>query len=105
MVEIPYSECELRCALNGLNVDKSAVDEVKDGFKDELLIERKELNKKIAEFHGISVEILVNSQNYIVLCDEYWSDMLERFVDKLVEKIGITHVQAYALAASGLGMI
>lgn len=110
MIKIPYSALELRCALLGLDGEKFSEEKMK-----ELEVELKELfcppeeikdkNKKVAEYHGISVETLVNSPNYKVLCQEYVEDIICQFIKKIIEKFDITDKEAWALTAFGLGSL
>ena len=106
-MKIPYTPFELRIAL--LNLDENKLDEKKmNEIKDELGSppeDQKDLNKKIAEHHGISVEKLVDSPNYGILCQEYKEDILYQIVKKLVEKFDITEKEAWAIMVHSLGFL
>jgi len=110
-MKIPYSSWELRMALLSLSDDKFNEDNVKEKLeeiKDELNFcpeENKDLNKKIAEHHGISVEKLVDSPNYKILCQEYHDNVIYQFVMKLEKKLGITDKEAWALMVYALGLL
>lgn len=113
-MKCPYSSWDLQLALLSIINDKK-FDE-KTMLKKAKEIERemesagfpkekKDLNKKIAEYHGIGVEILVNSSNYKVLCQEYQDCMLCQVIKKLKEKLKITDEQAWAITMVGLGLL
>lgn len=106
-MKIPYSSWELRFALMNLSEDKFNEKKMKE-IENELAIpskDKKELNKAIAEYHGISVEKLVDSPNYKILCQEYEENTVYQLVKKFIEKFGITEKEAWALVAYGLGLL
>ena len=108
-MKIPYSEIELRIVLATLSQDKKRlrrmnkkVDELKKEKRniwDAQIKDKQEFNKKAAEFHGITVETLINSQNYKTLCDEYYTHLYEKLVQKLMEVFKLTHKEVWAIIA------
>jgi len=106
-MKIPYSSWELRVALMNLSEDKfnkEKAEEMKDEFAF-LPKRKKDLNISVAEHHGISVEKLVDSPNYKILCREYEENIIYKFVKKLEEKFGITEKEAWAITAYSLGLL
>lgn len=79
--------------------------EITKKFEDYFPAEKKELNKKIADFHGISVEQLINSPNYKVLNEEYGGHYVREMVASLKQEMGATDVQAWAVIAVAMGKI
>ncbi len=107
-MKIPYNDLELRIALLGIDGEKftdEKMKEIEKKFKDKLPKQDSELNKKIAEYHGVSAIDLINSPNYKILCVEYQKNILEEFINEIVEKIGITKKQTWALVADYLGLL
>ncbi len=110
MIEIPYDELELKIALIGIDLkkfNKKRMMKLKSEFKLAGLISggKKDLNKKIAEYHGITVEKLIDSSNYQILRGEYQKNLVNKFVSKLVEKLDITKKQAWAIMAVAMGLL
>ena len=108
-MKIPYNGWELRLALLGLDekkFDKDKMKEMKDVIESVLSKEEvKDLNKRIAEFHGISVEQLINSLNYKVLCSEFVESALRKVAETIMKKFDIAEKEAWALMALGLGLL
>lgn len=110
-MKIPYTALELRVALIGLDEEKfneKKMSEIGGEIEDEMGSspkENKDLNMKIAEHHGISVERLVDSPNYKILVQEYEDSRICQLIKKLVEKLGITDKEAWALMAYALGLL
>ncbi len=114
MMKIPYTEIELRIALAILSQDKKRLRQMNKKL-DELEKEKKniwdgvqikdkqEFNKKTAEFHGITVETLINSKNYKTLCDEYQTHLYEKIVEKLMSVFKLTHKEVWAIIAEKEG--
>lgn len=112
-MKIPYSSEELRFAfLSAMvkiikNKDVDIETKMKEigneltGFPEE----RKDLNKKIAEFNGIGVEKLIDSPNYKVLCEQYEAHSFRQYVKKLVEKFEFTDKEAWATVLYCLGLL
>jgi len=115
MMKIPYTEVELRIALAMLSQDEKRlhqmnkkVDELEKEKKiiwNEQIKNKKELNQKTAEFHGITVEILVNSKNYKILCDEYYTHIYEQIARVFIKTFQLTHEEAWAIIAEELGLL
>lgn len=109
-MRIPYSEIQLHTALIGLKKklneeNQKKLEELTIEFKVLLPDEKKSLNQTISQFHGISVEQLINSPNYSILCQEYKEHVLKKLAQSLKEKIGVTDEQAWALIALSIGLI
>lgn len=108
-MKIPYDWWELRLALLGLDeekFDKDKMKEMNDTIESVLPKEEvKDLNKRIAEFHGISVEQLINSPNYKVLCSEFIENALRKVAGMVMKKFDIAEKEAWALIALGLGLL
>ena len=80
-------------------------EEINKEFEALLPVAKKDLNAKVAEFHGITVDTLVNSPNYTILTSEYGKDVLKRLIGRTREKLGLTDLQAWTLFAIGKGII
>jgi len=112
-MEILYTKFELLTALlaGGLSgLSKEKFDEQLAEIEAELVAEfsvadRKEFNQRVAEHAGVGVESLVNSPNYELLCDEYGKDIFQKLVKKMVEKMGITEIVAWAMIAQAKGLL
>ncbi|MEW6617390.1 MAG: hypothetical protein AB1333_03140 [Patescibacteria group bacterium] len=108
-MKIPYSEIELRITLATLSQDEKRlrrmnkkVDELKkkkDKIWDPPIKNKQEFNKKTAEFHDITIETLINSKNYKILCDEYYTYLYEKLVQKLMRVFKLTHKEVWAIIA------
>lgn len=108
MIDIPYDCFELLMELSSIDTEKFSEEKeekLKKEFECLLPQEHREKNKKIAEFHEISVECLVNSPNYEVLCEQYENDILEKVIKKITEIFEITEKQAWALFAFHKGLL
>lgn len=107
MLKIPYNSMELRMAvveLNGFPQDEIDVISKKLEKCTEPLEDKKQINKMIAEDNGITVLELINSNNYEILKEEFQKSFLYKTVD-LMEEVGLTNVQAWALIASSIGLL
>ena len=109
-MKIPYDEWELKIALISLMGDEEKFTEeklceIENEFKDKISSKKEDLNKKIAEYQGITIEQLINSPNYKVLYGEYVFSICKQIVEKFVEKFEITEKQAWAIVALGLGLL
>ena len=107
-MQIPYTEHELLIALLGIDdnkLEEAKLEELMAEFIGKLPEENRDLNKKIAEFHGISVEGLLNSPNYKILCQEYGERVIRQLIKNLQEKFGLTDQQSWALYAKATGLI
>lgn len=108
-MKIPYSEIELRITLLTLAQDEKRlrrmnkkVDKLKKkkiAIWDPPIKNRKEFNKKTAEFHGITVETLINSKNYNILCNKYYTFLYERMIQKIMKVFALTHKEVWAIIA------
>lgn len=89
-MECPYNEFELKMALISLTDEQ--IDQVNKLKTEDIQID----NKRIAEFHDISVLDLINSPNYALLCEKYKELELMK-VKAQLESIGLSNKQAWAL--------
>jgi len=106
MIKIPYTLLELRIALVSFNenkFDEKKLEEIRCEFAIPVY-EKKDRNKQVANYHGISLEKLIDSPNYEVLCKEYEESILYLFVKKLIEKFEITEKEAWAVVVYCLGL-
>ncbi len=55
-----------------------------------------EINKTVAEYHGITVIDLINSPNYEKLCQQ-WGDSFYLNILNVMMKMGLNHTQACAV--------
>lgn len=109
-MKFPYSKLELQISLLGVDNKKFTEEkfrEIEEEFKDvvENFSKKASLNRVIAEYQGITVEQLVNSSNYQVLCEEYTLSLLEKVVEKTAEKFEVTEKQAWAMIAMSMGLL
>lgn len=107
-MEIPYNEWDLRIALISLDENKLTEEKFKElgtELAEKISANGKDLNTKIAEYHGISVEALIKSPNYEILCEEYKERVIREFANKIMEKLEITEKQAWALIAVAFGLL
>ena len=105
MLTIPYSKLALTVAL--LSIDAKILN-------DELLAKcsalsittdnKRELNVKVAEYNGISVEMLINSINYEKLMEDYRIYNVNEMV-KVMENNGLNNEQAWGIVAVASGLI
>ena len=112
-MKIPYSEMQLLTGkvelMRLIEQDERGFEEKSEEVKKEfeaLMPEVKnELNAKVAEFHGITVDTLVNSPNYATLGSEYCEDVFKRLIGRMKEKLDLTDLQAWTLVAIGQELI
>lgn len=107
-MKIPYGKNELYITLLGLddaNISDEKMEELINELEKITSNGKNNLNKAVAEFHGISVEQLIASQNYKVLCDEYMDGIFRKMAVKIREKLNLTDKEAWALIAKGLGWL
>lgn len=106
MIKVPYSLMELRAALiifDEKDLDEKKMNELAAEF--DSVLSADDHNQRIAEYHGISVEQLINSPNYKALCGEYGESVVKEFAKKLKEKFEITDKEAWALVFFCLGLL
>ena len=103
-MKIPYTELELRLALIKLSDREKELVPIMEELN-KLVDEKEKPAKRIADFHGIEVDQLINSPNYSVLQKEYQANILQKSVDFLMDKGGLTHKEAWALISVGLDLI
>ena len=113
MLIIPYGLMDLQISLINvqhklqLNFDEQKIKEVLDEVE-KLTgpFEAKEcLDEKTAEYHGMSVEELLNSSDYQMLCKIYMEGTIYQIVEKLMKILSLTAKEAWALVAYGLGLL
>lgn len=112
-MKIPYTEMQLLAGklelMDIIERDEGGFEEkseeVRREFEAQFPEAKKDLNARVAEFHGITVDTLVNSPNYTTLTSEYGEDVLKRLIGRMKEKLGLTDLQAWTLFAIGKGII
>ena len=105
-MKIPLKPEELRAALRNLStekIDKKKMDEVREELITVMPKRKKDLNKAIADYHGISVEKLMNSPDFKDLCRKYEEYTIRQVAEKFEKKFSITEKEAWALLAYALG--
>lgn len=106
MLKAPYSKWEMMGALGGITEEQAKKMEKLGEETDKLVpSNKKELNAKTAEFHGITTEQLINSPNYQMLCQEFAESLIMNFIEILKKKVGLTEVQAWATYFASKGEI
>lgn len=106
-IDVPYDEMTLKIALISAG---SKLDE--EGLQEKLLENLApyspetpaDLNKKIAEHHGISLLDLINSPNFISLKDDYLLHHLA-LIRKIYKDFGFDDKEAWALMCLSLGQL
>ena len=53
--------------------------------------------KDIADYHGITVEQLVNSNNYVVLCQQYGEHIIRETINIIRDELGVNDKEAWAI--------
>jgi hypothetical protein len=104
-IKIPYDKWDLKFALFGVmgKVDEEKIEqcgaEIKKRFGSDME-NKAELNRKIAESNGITLEMLVNSPNYEILKSEYAKMMWLQLVKLIKEQLNLTDKEAWAVLVS-----
>jgi len=100
-IKIPYEIFELRVALLELqqrsDFNAQVLDEALKSL--ELPTEKSEINKRAAEFQGISVLDLINSPNYETLVAECSHATLEKLIQTMKDDGGLKDIEAWAIFA------
>ncbi len=110
MIDIPFGRLELLMALSelgGPDSEKMAGIGLKVNLIGVELLpaDRALKNIKIATWHGISLEVLINSPNYAILCEEYTEYGIRTWIDRMQKEVGLTEPQAWAIVAGIRGML
>lgn len=106
----PYDKMTLQIALIGAaNKMEMYLKENGEGSEDKIAeklnslssaSDRAQYNRLTAEHHGISVEALINSPNYVVLQSEYTAHLFNQAVSFLQEGLKLEHKEAWAVLMS-----
>lgn len=102
-IQCPYSEIELQVASLSaypkLNTYIENIgDEAADLFAKEICPpELGKVNQSAADFHGISIEILVNSPNYQILIEQYISSMWSKAISTLKSRCNLSDKESWAI--------
>lgn len=112
-MEIPYDKDELRFAILGLGLSgttknkagKEKIKKAADRQKDYVPDNKKDFNKKVAEYNGLSVKEFLDSPNYKVLCQEYFDSFTKKFANELTKELNITKKEAWAIIAYAFGLL
>jgi hypothetical protein len=105
----PYSAIELKIAL--LNLPEDAVNPEKSEIVENIIknefpeTTHAEINKRVAEDNGISVETLINSPNYTILIEQFHNQLFKRTINLMQEHTGMSEIQAWAVIATAQGLL
>jgi hypothetical protein len=105
-MDMPYTKDELIDAANALTDEQ--IEEVGKYFENLAEIEnvtQSELNAKVAEFHGISVEAYLSSPNMGKLGELYNANKLQDIVDKLEKALNLSNSAAWAMVLGPMGLL
>lgn len=103
MINIPYSQFELDIALlsisNRLEEENftEIMQEFVTAFEEKTGKTQAERNKKIAEFHGITVSEFINSPNLTTLVEMFQESYTIEMKNTLMEKLGVSDKEAWAI--------
>lgn len=106
MLRIPYSQSQLCLALMSIEdgkIDDKTMGDFVDGCDDFAASSQAEFDRRVAEWNGVTD--LINSPNRDDLYQKYFQFVVEQLAQKLVERFGLTDVQAWSLIAFALGLI
>ena len=106
MINCPYNELELLTSLIGAGNKLEAYE--KEHGEGSLLTKMEslalttppgpgEMNKRIADHNGVSVEVLINSPNNATLKIEYASHMMQKVIDAIKTEFGLEDREAWAI--------
>ena len=62
-------------------------------------------NRAAAEYHGITVEGLINSPNYKILKEEFAASFISKGLARLKENFGLDDKEAWAIVMAGTGKL
>lgn len=103
---IPYNKIELSLALLALNdVDEELLVKTAEKLKPLGEKTQKEINKEVAEDNGITVAELIASPNFEKLISNFEEKKIKAIQKTLMEDLGITDKQAWAVIAAGMGLL
>jgi hypothetical protein len=103
MLKCPHDELTLRIASLSMSrkIEKFLEEKGEENFTKILDsisdVVPETLTRKSAEFHGITVDQLINSSNYEKLTDSFLSDLMGKIIVKLGKEIGLENKEAWAL--------
>lgn len=104
-MKIPYTKFQLQMAFIQLCQREDIEKKIED-LVPTLIAEspknKKEFNENVALENGITVEQLLNSYNYTMLCSDYLESCILGAIKKLETGLGITSVQAWSLYYFGV---
>jgi hypothetical protein len=107
-IKIPYDKLELALAIysaedriNKINKEKFGkdVNEIMSCFND-----KKEMNRLVSDFNGISIDTLINSINYDKLISEFSDTKIVSLLEYL-ENQEFSKKEAYAIIAGIFGSL
>ena len=108
VIKCPYDETTLKLALLGLDKkmeDEELTKKISIRLSESLpAYDKIELNKKIAQYNGISVLDLINSPNYDTLKQEYYQNIINKAIVILKEE-SFTDKEAWALITLSTGIL
>ena len=110
-ITIPYGNFTLSMALLGLQ-NRPGLKEKMEQMMGKYAQEdgaipggQAEVNRKVAEHNGITVETLINSPNFELLKEEYGNLMVSARVERMTKDLGLTNKEAWAIMAMALGLL
>ncbi len=104
-IKCPYDSITLKLALLGLDKkleDDELAKKINIRMSEFLVTDKSEINKKIAEYNGISVIDLINSPNYSLLREEFSKTLILKAIDVLKEE-SFSDKEAWALLSVATG--
>jgi len=113
-VEVPYGRVDLELAFLGLLFNEEKLSRLSDEKKISDMINRinsglpkdeAELNKKIADYYGISLENFLANPNYLLLKDEYSKSTIAVIVETMARELDLTEKEIWSLWAKMFDLI
>lgn len=109
-IECPYSKLELIVCLRTIN-EKKLIEKCEqeiarhEKVEQELKPLNRDFSKRIAEYHGITIEQLTNSPNYQILCNKYQEHCVLKLIKMIEVQMDLSKKQAWALYAKVRGFL
>jgi len=106
-IECPYDKVTLKMA--ALSLADKLTDDIGDKIASEAntlcdITDEAGLKKKAAEYHGLSLEMFINSPNYKILMSEFKGYLVKETI-KIMQKQGLTSEEAWAFFLLGIGRL
>ena len=108
-MECPYDKLTLQVAIISASgkIEKFVKEHGEDALADKLnalaphAATGAVYNQLVADFHGISVETLVNSPNYSKLKEEHMVNLYQKAIGILETDVSLTNKEAWAVITAG----